>query len=308
MSVSVKCSQNTNVLVADSWFDNGVEFYETEFPSLLDNKHPGIVPPKGLEETKSISQYNVDMSMSVYIPLISNNTTKTDIICLFELWNIGKVSNIDYVKLSQEEYSIYVHFTHWYDTEENIILQNVLNEGKSIKKYYNIPSKNILNDLEEEIKRVNGHDEEEDEENKEDEEETRVKNEDKCITDNEFYWVLRKNTSCKSKQKINVSELFEKKKTNSVSPSFAWINIDYLKSMIEINGQLKKAILKLNECVDSYEINLNCQFYMTFYQMEGYEPFVQENNLITQEHIIYGIEYENAFLHRKKRDLQMLFM
>ena len=300
MSVSVKCSQNTNVCVADSWFDNGVDFYETDFPSL---DKAGIVPKKGLKEIKTISQSNVDMSMSIYIPLISNNTTKTDIICLFELWNIGKVSSIDYVKLSQEEYSIYVHFAYWYDTKENVILQNVLNEGKSVKHHYNIPSKNILYDLDEEMTRLNEDDGENEIKEEEEEEE-----EGKLITNNDFYWVLRKNTSCKTKQKINVAELFEKKNTNFVSPSFAWIDIDYLKCMIEINGQLKRAILKLNECVDSYEINLNPCFYNTFYQIEGYEPFVQENNLIPQEHIIYGIEYENAFLHRKKRDLQMLFM
>ena len=46
----------------------------------------------------------------------------------------------------------------------------------------------------------------------------------------------------------------------------------------------------------------------TFYQIEGYAPFVEENNLIAQEHIICGIEYENIFLYRKKSELQMLFM
>jgi len=307
MSVSIECSQNTNVLVSDSWFDSGEEFYETEFP-LLD-KDASVVPKKRLEKKNIVSQSNckIDMLMSIYIPLISNNTTKTDIICLFELWNIGKVSVIDYVKLSEEEYSIYVHFSCWYDTDENVILQNLLNEGKSVKQYYNIPS-NILHDLEEEIKRLNGHDEQEENEFQEKDYEEEQEYQGKIITENEFYWVLRKNTSCKTKQKINVNELFEKKNTNSISPSFAWIDIDYLKRMIEINGQLKRTILKLNECLNSYEINLNTHFYNTFYQIEGYEPFVQEDNLIPQEHIICGIEYENIFLHRKKIELQMLFM
>jgi len=304
MSVSIECSQTSNVLVPDSWFDNGDEFHETEIP-LLDN-HTIIVPKKTVEQKN-----DVDMSMSIYIPLISNTTTKTDIICLFELWNIGKVSSIDYVKLSNEEYSIYVHFAYWFDTEENVILQNVLNEGKSVKQHYHIPSKNIMYNLEEEMKCMNEDVEyEEDNECAEGKAETEEEKEHEgdLITNNEFYWVLRKNTSYKTKQKINITGLFEKKNTNFVSPSFAWIDIDYLKSMIEINGQLKKAILKLNECVDSYEINLNTCFYNTFYQIEGYAPFVEENNLIAQEHIICGIEYENIFLYRKKIELQMLFM
>ena len=78
---------------------------------------------------------NNEQILSLYIPVISNNTTHQYITNCFHKKNIGQVSRVDFVFNQQKNRKeAFIHFSEWYNTPEAIQLNQELDESSSTKK------------------------------------------------------------------------------------------------------------------------------------------------------------------------------
>lgn len=78
------------------------------------------------------------MMTSLYIPVISNNTSEEYVKTMFAKHNIGKVSHVDFVQnLVKNRREAFVHFDEWFTTPEATTLKaDILDPSKKARFNY----------------------------------------------------------------------------------------------------------------------------------------------------------------------------
>lgn len=84
---------------------------------------------------------SINQSLSLYIPCLTRRITIEYIITTFENMRIGKVSKVDLVETADgRRMTGYVHFSEWYDTKENLLLQQRINDpNQQARLVYDAP-------------------------------------------------------------------------------------------------------------------------------------------------------------------------
>jgi len=293
--------------VSDCFDIDSIAFYNTE-PSvyLADTNERGLFHPEKDEDTelqnkrmhfvKETQVIPDKLMLNLILPRIPTSTSESEIACLFQLWDIGKTADIQFVYHSQFFKKAYVKMAYWFNSYESIEMNKELLKGNSIKKIYAIHPDSICvldggvlsNEMNSTCEKEN--------------------------IETEFYWIIQPNTQEKGgnrRTKIHIGDV----KTNTtktdvkiesgflVEQSFDYIHIDYIEQLIRVNTELKNDILELNETVNSFEININHVFYSFRYNIDEYRSVIVEDGLLHESNTLYGIEYENMFLYNKKHEI-----
>ncbi len=76
--------------------------------------------------------------LSLYIPIISKNTSETYIKKMFDLNKIGKIMRVDFVyNKSKDRTEAFIHFDEWFDTtESNSLKEDILNPNTKTQFKY----------------------------------------------------------------------------------------------------------------------------------------------------------------------------
>ena len=82
-------------------------------------------------------------NLSIYIPIISNTTSKNFIIKQFLEHNIGKIKKIDFVlNLKKNRSEAFIHFHEWFNNDKSISLNNdIKNNNTKTRFIYNEKTK-----------------------------------------------------------------------------------------------------------------------------------------------------------------------
>jgi len=228
-----------------------------------------------------------DPHMSIYVPRVDLETTEKDVKYYFENWQLGLVSNVDFVqKMGQEYYQLYIHFENWFDTEKTREIQKKLNEkNQSVKMYY----------------RVRG----------------RGKGEN---SEYPFSWFLLKNTTKKylpneRKTVIDLGDLIpevSKPETKTITPTTALVSSDYLLSLKIANICMQQEITKLEQYwmmfVPPHEQENYCVHSSVMLFTNGMEYIHQYQSMfypeVMDECIAAHLEVENAYLYEIIQNLK----
>jgi hypothetical protein len=294
---------NNTVWVNDCFDIDSIQFYNTE-PSVFANTnkcaiHSGKkdmeLPNKRMRSAKETQVISDKPMLNLILPRIPISTSESEIACLFQLWDIGKTTEIQFVYHSRFFKKAYVKIAYWFNCQESIEMKKELLQGRSIKKMYAIHPDSI--------RLLDGV--------PSNEMNTSYDNEN---IETEFYWIIQPNTQEKGgnrRTKIHIGDIkTNKTKTDAkidsgvfVEQSFDYIHIDYIEQLIRVNTELKTDILELNKTVNSFEININELFYSFRHNLDEYRRVIVEDGLLHESNTLYGIEYENMFLYNKKQEI-----
>ena len=81
--------------------------------------------------------------LSLYIPVISSNTTVDFVKKIFNTKKIGKVERVDFVKnVVKNRYEAFIHFQEWFNTDEaNTLQDDIVNPDTKTRFVYSNTNK-----------------------------------------------------------------------------------------------------------------------------------------------------------------------
>jgi len=116
-------------------------YNENKFWTISKNfskKPTSVFMTEDEEEQEEMESYNLDQSLSLYIPYVRDEVTLESFRCTFHLKWIGYVSHVDFISTPGRELrEAFVHFKVFWDEEPAYKFQQKLKEEERIRLYYN---------------------------------------------------------------------------------------------------------------------------------------------------------------------------
>ena len=89
------------------------------------------------EEMEEISHFQINPTLSLYIPVVDSNINETTIKAIFEHENLGKISRIDFVYNNTGKKQAFIHFSEWFDNPKVVSFQEkILNSKEKVRLIY----------------------------------------------------------------------------------------------------------------------------------------------------------------------------